>query len=354
MALISCPECGKQVSDQAASCPGCGCPVKHEVSNERSIANNDKKVKIWIISGIFVLIAIVIFSVYLKEVISRENYIRNFRAAAENISMAYDHLRTSALEMKNIPDDDVYKFIEKWKIESSESFEMAEQSMAAADTSIEKLKKTPDNYKKSQKALVSYADSVKNLLDYFLEFEFSTDSVKGLLQAIAKYEAAAEYFNETVPDEINPFAAIAESSSLDIVQQTTTFEVDWEKALEDTRDNFNNRYAFPYVKLMNVFMDEEQKSIHFRAMLYSDTKAQTALLFADAMVAYFNTMCMMQDSSIAPSEGDYFGGIYDVYDIYISVMSEDNIDDTDTYFVYSELKHGERNRKQLQLQKAYS
>ena len=27
MALISCPECGKQVSDLAVSCPGCGCPI---------------------------------------------------------------------------------------------------------------------------------------------------------------------------------------------------------------------------------------------------------------------------------------------------------------------------------------
>lgn len=32
MALITCPECGKQVSDQAASCPGCGCPLKKDVS----------------------------------------------------------------------------------------------------------------------------------------------------------------------------------------------------------------------------------------------------------------------------------------------------------------------------------
>ena len=27
MALIVCPECGKQVSDQAESCPHCGYPV---------------------------------------------------------------------------------------------------------------------------------------------------------------------------------------------------------------------------------------------------------------------------------------------------------------------------------------
>lgn len=27
MALITCPECGKQVSDKATACPNCGCPI---------------------------------------------------------------------------------------------------------------------------------------------------------------------------------------------------------------------------------------------------------------------------------------------------------------------------------------
>ncbi|MDE5758853.1 MAG: TM2 domain-containing protein [Allobaculum sp.] len=27
MALINCPECGRQISDQAKSCPGCGTPI---------------------------------------------------------------------------------------------------------------------------------------------------------------------------------------------------------------------------------------------------------------------------------------------------------------------------------------
>lgn len=27
MALIKCPECGREISDKAVSCPGCGCPV---------------------------------------------------------------------------------------------------------------------------------------------------------------------------------------------------------------------------------------------------------------------------------------------------------------------------------------
>ena len=30
MALIKCPECGRSLSDQAAACPHCGCPVNKE------------------------------------------------------------------------------------------------------------------------------------------------------------------------------------------------------------------------------------------------------------------------------------------------------------------------------------
>lgn len=30
MALIRCPECGKEISDKAQSCPNCGCPINNE------------------------------------------------------------------------------------------------------------------------------------------------------------------------------------------------------------------------------------------------------------------------------------------------------------------------------------
>ena len=30
MALITCPECGKEISSQASSCPNCGAPMTDE------------------------------------------------------------------------------------------------------------------------------------------------------------------------------------------------------------------------------------------------------------------------------------------------------------------------------------
>lgn len=37
MALISCPECSKEISDKAAACPHCGCPRASTTSNYVSL-----------------------------------------------------------------------------------------------------------------------------------------------------------------------------------------------------------------------------------------------------------------------------------------------------------------------------
>lgn len=37
MALIKCSECGKEVSDKASSCPGCGAPIGGAVQQQQPI-----------------------------------------------------------------------------------------------------------------------------------------------------------------------------------------------------------------------------------------------------------------------------------------------------------------------------
>lgn len=46
MALIKCPECGRQVSDKASSCPQCGCPIaSHQTSIKIRCLSTDRTVK---------------------------------------------------------------------------------------------------------------------------------------------------------------------------------------------------------------------------------------------------------------------------------------------------------------------
>ena len=33
MAIIKCPECGQSVSELAANCPGCGCPINGNIGH---------------------------------------------------------------------------------------------------------------------------------------------------------------------------------------------------------------------------------------------------------------------------------------------------------------------------------
>ncbi len=41
MPMIKCPECGKEISDKAAACPNCGCPIKK--SNAEFIKQNTEE-----------------------------------------------------------------------------------------------------------------------------------------------------------------------------------------------------------------------------------------------------------------------------------------------------------------------
>lgn len=48
MALISCPECSREISDQAHACPGCGYPIRPPVavsSTASVLANSGTAVK---------------------------------------------------------------------------------------------------------------------------------------------------------------------------------------------------------------------------------------------------------------------------------------------------------------------
>lgn len=58
MALINCPECGKEISDRAGKCPHCGCPIGEDTSQKaKEKKPKNKKVIIAISCAIVVLIA---------------------------------------------------------------------------------------------------------------------------------------------------------------------------------------------------------------------------------------------------------------------------------------------------------
>lgn len=54
-ALVHCPECGKEISDKAPTCPYCGCPSDAESSKQRLYSENARVRSVWNAIGVGVL-----------------------------------------------------------------------------------------------------------------------------------------------------------------------------------------------------------------------------------------------------------------------------------------------------------
>lgn len=59
MALIKCPECGKEISDKAKACPECGYELKQNVEATKQESFFKKNKIAVLVIGIVIIIAIV-------------------------------------------------------------------------------------------------------------------------------------------------------------------------------------------------------------------------------------------------------------------------------------------------------
>lgn len=92
MALITCPECGREISDTAQACPHCGHPIllsskipqQVELTSIKISSKNSKKIILGIIS-VLAIIAVIIIAVTIsnknKAALSRQEYIENLGKA---------------------------------------------------------------------------------------------------------------------------------------------------------------------------------------------------------------------------------------------------------------------------------
>jgi uncharacterized membrane protein YvbJ len=60
MALIKCPECGKEISDKAEQCPKCACPIDSQQGKVETIELTGKKWKMQLIlSAVLIILAVI-------------------------------------------------------------------------------------------------------------------------------------------------------------------------------------------------------------------------------------------------------------------------------------------------------
>ena len=84
MALITCPECGKEISSKASSCPNCGYPIAKEIQSNTELIMQDQKQLKWKVLGTYFYVLnsyantyFFLKEKYKKEYAGSQNFLNN-------------------------------------------------------------------------------------------------------------------------------------------------------------------------------------------------------------------------------------------------------------------------------------
>jgi uncharacterized membrane protein YvbJ len=200
MALIKCEECGKEISDKAASCPHCGCPLNSNEKKELEVMNktnliknilkkisllkNNKKVA-GIFIGVIVVLSVII--IYMNSLSDEEKYVLEIVEKAQNMQKNPDSftMRSNISVVTYLCDGKKLKYV---------FFDTSgENSFGATDIS------TPCFV--NQKFLC-LSDNLPTSKDYMGMCEFEARDFLGLELALAQWELYGEKADEKKEEDI--------------------------------------------------------------------------------------------------------------------------------------------------------
>lgn len=146
------------------------------------------------------------------------------------------------------------------------------------------------------------------------------------------------------------------------VKETTTTEpttvssniiIDWDKCIEETKAELTNPEFFDFVLDIDINVDESNKRINFSIVVNDDTDPNIALDFGDTALRWLNNYAKFQDSSLKSGAKNYYGGIYDKYDVIIGIAPLNKISDSSQWFVFDGIAKGIQGTVPLKLQEPY-
>lgn len=130
-------------------------------------------------------------------------------------------------------------------------------------------------------------------------------------------------------------------------------EFDWDKCMQYTKDEFLNNEFYTYIKDIAISVDRVDKIITFNAVVADSTSPEVALDLADSLIRHLNLSAQLQNGNIKSASKDYYGSIYDEFDIVINVSSESNIRNSSKWFIRDGVMRGMHTKQPIKLQKAY-
>lgn len=166
---------------------------------------------------------------------------------------------------------------------------------------------------------------------------------------------------ETTTIQETETATQGQTTQSTTVKETTTepttvssnIVIDWDKCIEETKAELTNPEFFDFVPDIDINVDESNKRINFSIVVSDDTDPDIALDFGDTALRWLNNYAKFQDSSLKSGAKNYYGGIYDKYDVIIGIAPLSKISDSSQWFVFDGIAKGIQETVPLKLQEPY-
>lgn len=169
------------------------------------------------------------------------------------------------------------------------------------------------------------------------EREKQKEEAEKLAEELVKEESVKE---EAIVNEVTTINKKEPSEN-----EKKDFNVDWEKCIQETKEELTNSEFFSYVK--DIYIEVKEDEIKFTAALADSTSDSIALDFADTLIRRFNLTAKAQDNAIKSSTKDYLGGLYDKYNIVIAIAPLSKVSNQKEWYVYDAISKGMHRQPRL-------
>lgn len=175
-----------------------------------------------------------------------------------------------------------------------------------------------------EKVIFQKGVSIADLYSYYDNFGLEETISAGESTNNASSELSTEGDGENAPE-----TDIAESEPKDL---DVDLDTNIEKYIDDFSANLQLEAEYSFVKDCSIVLDDT--NIMFLLVVEDNTDPERATNLGDTLVRQFNSYVCSYDSSIAPSDDDYFGGLYETYNAMIGIAETSKTSDPNDWLAY--------------------
>lgn len=108
-----------------------------------------------------------------------------------------------------------------------------------------------------------------------------------------------------------------------------------------------NTTNYPMAKDAAIYLADDKLLL---VLVVDDlTDDQTALDYADSFIRLFSLYANVTDDTIKPAGADYYGSLYDVYDLEIAVAPLSQSDNQDNWYIHDFVSAGMHTKQPIEL-----